>query len=55
MFSLNIGFKPRGMVWITDPKKAMYNKTSRGCLASVLFLLSIPLALTYILWEIFIA
>jgi hypothetical protein len=28
--------------------------TSKGCLVSVLFLLSMPLALTYILWKIFI-
>ncbi len=53
----NLGFKaPKGMGWITDPKKAMYNKvynkTSRGCLVSVVFLLSIPTALTYVVWKI---
>ena len=53
----NLGFKaPKGMGWITDPKKAMYNKvynkTSRGCLLSVVFLLSIPTALTYVVWKI---
>ena len=37
----NFGFKaPKGMGWVTDPKKALYNRvytrTSRGCL--VLFL-----------------
>jgi hypothetical protein len=53
----NIGFKaPKGMGWITDPKKAMYNKvynkTSRGCLVSLVFLLSIPTALTYMVWKI---
>ncbi len=41
----NLGFKaPRGMGWITDPKKALYNKvynkTSRGCLLSVVFILA---------------
>jgi hypothetical protein len=56
----NLGFKaPRGMGWITDPKKAMYNKvynkTSRGCLVSVVFLLSMPFALVYVVWKIFIA
>ena len=56
----NLGFKaPRGMGWITDPKKAMYNKvynkTSRGCLVSVVFLLSMPIALAYVLWKICIA
>ena len=53
----NLGFKaPRGMGWITDPKKALYNKvynkTSRGCLGSVVFMLSIPLALAYAVWKI---
>jgi len=53
----NLGFKaPRGMGWITDPKKALYNKvynkTSRGCLVSVVFLLSMPFALVYVVWKI---
>jgi hypothetical protein len=53
----NLGFKaPRGMGWITNPKKALYNKvynkTSRGCLVSVVFLLSMPLALAYVVWKI---
>ena len=53
----NLGFKaPRGMGWITDPKKALYNKvynkTSRGCLVSLLFLLSMPFALVYVVWKI---
>jgi hypothetical protein len=47
------------MGWITDPKKALYNKvynkTSRGCLVSFVFLLSAPLALAYGVWKIFIA
>ena len=55
----NLGFKaPRGMGWITDPKKALYNrvynKTSRGCLLRMLFLLSIPGAMVYITWKYFI-
>ena len=53
----NLGFKaPRGMGWVTNPKRAMYNKiynkTSRGCLVSVLFLFSIPLCMAYLLWKI---
>lgn len=37
MIRHNLGFKaPRGWGWLTDPKKAaynrVYNKTSRGCL-----------------------
>ena len=56
----NLGFKtPRGMGWITDPKKALYNrvynKTSRGCLVSLLLFLSIPGALVYVVWTYFIA
>jgi len=54
----NLGFKaPRGMGWITNPKRAMYNKvynkTSRGCLVSVLFLFSTPLFMAYLVWKIF--
>ncbi len=53
----NLGFKaPKGMGWITDPKKAMYNKvynkTSRGCLVNVVFLLCTPLSLAYLVWKI---
>ncbi len=56
----NLGFKaPRGMGWITDPKKALYNKvynkTSRGCLVSVVLLLSMPIALAFVVWKICIA
>jgi hypothetical protein len=55
----NLGIKaPRGMGWITDPKKALYNKvynkTSRGCLVSVVFLISVPMAMAYAVWKIFI-
>jgi hypothetical protein len=60
MIRHNLGFKaPRGMGWITDPKKALYNKvynkTSRGCLVSVVFLFSMPFALVYVVWKICIA
>ena len=56
----NLGFKaPRGWGWVTNPKKALYNKvynkTSRGCLVSLMFLLSMPIALAYVVWKIFIA
>jgi hypothetical protein len=56
----NLGFKaPRGWGWVTNPKKALYNKvynkTSRGCLVSLVFLLSMPFALAYAVWKIFIA
>lgn len=56
----NLGFKaPRGMGWVTDPKKALYNKvynkTSRGCLVSLIILMSIPLALAYGAWRFIIS
>lgn len=56
----NLGFKaPRGWGWVTNPKKALYNKvynkTSRGCLVSLMFLLSMPLALAYMILKFFIA
>ncbi len=55
----NLGFKaPRGMGWITNPKKALYNrvynKTSRGCLVSVVFLLCLPITLAYAAWKYWI-
>jgi hypothetical protein len=39
----NLGFKaPRGMGWLTDPKRFLYNKiynkTSRGCMANLMML-----------------
>jgi hypothetical protein len=48
----NLGFKaPRGWGWITDPKKALYNKaynkTSWGCMVSLVFWVSVPLGLLY--------
>ena len=41
----NLGLKaPKGFGWFTNPKKAaynkIYNKTSRGCLVNLLFLVS---------------
>lgn len=55
MIRHNLGFKaPRGMGWITNPKRAMYNRvynrTSRGCLLNLLILLSAPIALTMLIW-----
>ena len=55
MIRQNLGLKaPRGMGWITDPKKAMYNRVynraSRGCLLNLLFLLSAPIALVVMVW-----
>jgi hypothetical protein len=52
----NLGVKaPQGGGWVTDPKKALYNKvynkTSRGCLVSVAWLLLVPVALVWAVWE----
>jgi hypothetical protein len=54
----NLGFKaPKGMGWITDPKRALYNKvynkTSKGCLVSLLLPLSIPTVVVIIVFNIF--
>ncbi|MEI8134756.1 MAG: hypothetical protein WCH46_06715 [bacterium] len=44
----NLGFKaPRGWGWLTNPKKAVYNRvynrTTRGCVTVFLFLLGVPM------------
>lgn len=49
----NLGFKaPHGLGWITDPKKAIYNKvynkTSRGCMFQFVLLISIGVILSWI-------
>jgi hypothetical protein len=51
VISHNLGFKaPKGFGWFTNPKKAaynkVYNKTSRGCLINLLFMVSFAV-LTY--------
>ena len=43
----NLGFKaPRGLGWLTNPKKAaynrVYNRTTRGCLVTLIGLIGIP-------------
>ena len=48
----NLGLKaPRGLGWITNPKKALYNKvynrTSRGCMVTFLFLTSVFIFIIY--------
>lgn len=51
----NLGIKaPKGWGWITDPQKAaynrVYNKTSRGCLVTFIYVILIPtLVIIYIL------
>ena len=56
----NLGFKaPRGMGWITNPKRAMYNKvynkTRRGCMLGLLLLISTPLIMVYLVYKICMA
>ena len=46
----NLGLKaPRGWGWITNPKRAaynrVYNRTSRGCIVTLIWLMGIPLLL----------
>ena len=48
-----LGLKaPKGYGWITNPKKyaynKVYNKTSRGCMVTLLVILAIPTGI--ILW-----
>jgi hypothetical protein len=56
----NLGFKaPRGMGWMTNPKRAMYNKvynkTSRGCMLGLLLLISTPLIMAYLVYKVCMA
>ena len=49
----NLGLKaPRGMGWVTNPKKALYdrvyNKTSRGCMFQIAIFISIGVSLVSI-------
>jgi hypothetical protein len=49
-----MGFKaPRGMGWVTNPKKALYNRvynrTTRGCMVALIGIMSIPFLLVLIL------
>jgi hypothetical protein len=48
----NLGFKaPRGMGWLTNPKKALYNRiysrTTRGCLLVLPLLVSLAGCIAY--------
>lgn len=54
----NLGFKaPRGMGWLTNPKKAaynrVYNRTSRGCLVTLIGLIGIPIFVILLLIKVF--
>ncbi len=48
----NLGFKaPRGMGWITNPKKALYNRvynrTSSGCMLFLIVLIGMTCVLIF--------
>jgi hypothetical protein len=47
---------PRGYGWVTNPKKfvynKVYNKTSTGCMFTLLVLLGIPLGFIWILTQV---
>lgn len=54
----SLGFKaPRGMGWITNPKKAVYNRvynrTTRGCMVTLIGLIGIPIFVILLLITIF--
>ncbi len=51
-----LGLKaPRGYGWITNPKKAaynrVYNRTSSGCMLTLLVLIAIPLGMVWVLFS----
>ena len=51
----NLGFKaPKGMGWFTNPKKAaynfVYNRTTRGCMVTVIGLIGIPVFVSLVLF-----
>ncbi len=54
----NLGFKaPRGMGWVTNPKKALYNRiynrTTSGCMVTLLFLLGSISSIIFLLILVF--
>jgi hypothetical protein len=55
MIRQNLGFKvPRGWGWVTNPRKAaynrIYNRTTKGCISVILFLIIPPLFLLLLLF-----
>jgi hypothetical protein len=53
----SLGVKaPRGMGWVTNPKKfvynKVYNKTSTGCVFNLFFIVAIPVAILYFIFFI---
>lgn len=55
----SLGFKaPRGMGWLTNPKKAAYNRAyyrrTKGCMVAFIILLQVPVLLLLLLLKIII-
>jgi hypothetical protein len=53
----NLGLKaPRGLGWLTNPKRALYNRvynrTSRGCMISLIVFMVVPIILALLLFRI---
>lgn len=54
----SLGIKaPRGYGWLTNPKKAaynrVYNKTSKGCLVSLLIIVGLVFSISLVIINIF--
>jgi hypothetical protein len=54
----NLGLRaPRGMGWMMNPKKAaynrVYNRTSRGCMVTLIGLIGIPIFVILLLINVF--
>ena len=54
----SLGLKaPKGYGWLTNPKKAaynkVYNKTTRGCVLSLLMLVGMAFSLVFMVFKIF--
>lgn len=52
-----LGLKaPRGFGWVTNPNKfvynKIYNKTSKGCMITLLFYIAIPITLVLLILKI---
>jgi len=50
----SLGFKaPKGLGWLTNPKKAaynkVYNKTSKGCMLTVLALTGVTFSIIFLI------
>lgn len=54
----SLGIKaPRGWGWLTNPKRAaynrVYNKTTKGCLLTFLMLVTLPILLLFLVLKLY--